>query len=289
MSFSRRVSVIAGVACVLFCFGYIAPGQFATPPVAPTGTTVATSVDGGNPVWTSPGALITGTAGQFLIENDAGSAASFVSPSGDLSCSTTNPGNCLVATMSPGGTTVLTANSTGTLFANVGLPSTPTGAVAVYGSGGALNVRGSGGGGVLTQLGAAGIGTHNSQAITDTIGESFQLRTVSSGVATTIAGVGTPSNFMGHILALVACRAVTAPASGSIGDAWAGTRSITWKNISGTASIVGSVSAIDTQNDTSMSATAFSATVSTNTVLLQIANVSTATVDCSLLLEQLEN
>lgn len=148
-------------------------------------------------------------------------------------------------------------------------------------------LRASGGGLHQTYLVPRGVGTHNSQAQV-TANDVGYLRTVSSGTATTILSFGsdtgttalpTGSSALFHVATV--CRATTAPSGGSIGDMWASDSAFGAKNVGGTVSIVGTVTSLDTNTDTSMSTTAVSATTSGTSVVWQVANVATATVDCT--------
>jgi hypothetical protein len=111
------------------------------------------------------------------------------------------------------------------------------------------------------------------------------LRTVSSGTVTTIITVDGTAGFTNNSNALievsVACRAVTAPTAGAIGDGWMARRSIGARNVSNIATAIGSIASIETHTDTSMSTTACTITASGATMVVQMANVASATIDCT--------
>ena len=153
----------------------------------------------------------------------------------------------------------------------------PASGAILYSSAGAARWRGSGG--ATTQFAAVGTGTVNSQAglvLTDT----GALRTVSDATPTTVYSYATATATSGHFSADTTCRAITAPTAGAIGDTWASKRTASYRNIGGTITIVGTLTALDTDTDTSMSGTAVTATSSGASLLIQVANVASATVDC---------
>ena len=199
---------------------------------------------------------------------------------------TTIPIFSFIAKTTRFGSTVLSSIDTsagaGTGIINVSNAATnptsnPATSFYLYSSGGASFIRGSGG--LLSETSGSGSGGVNSESMTLN-NETYALRTVSTATATTIATLSTASTTSGHITADIVCRAVTAPSAGAIGDTWAGTRTISYRNVSGTVTSVGTIGSVDTDTDTSMASTAASFTPSGTTMLLQMANVSTATVDC---------
>lgn len=111
------------------------------------------------------------------------------------------------------------------------------------------------------------------------------LRTVNSSTATTIVTIDSTAGFLNNSNALIetsiACRAVTAPTAGAIGDGWMARRSIGARNVSNVAAAIGTIASVETHTDTSMSATAATITASGATMLLQLANVASATIDCT--------
>jgi hypothetical protein len=141
----------------------------------------------------------------------------------------------------------------------------------------ALKVRSASG--VITCMASLGTGTVNSQTDKDWVNVG-NVRTVSTATATTLYTWGTTSTTSGRINAAVVCRAVTAPTAGAIGDTWSTDAVASYRNVAGTVTVVGTSLFTNTLTDTSMSTTVASFTVSTTNVLLQVANVASATIDC---------
>jgi lysophospholipase L1-like esterase len=108
-------------------------------------------------------------------------------------------------------------------------------------------------------------------------------QTVSSSTSTQVDDYTTLSGSAASLRFKLACRATTAPSGGAIGDAWLDEVVVAYKNVAGTATLIGSLTA-ETGfpfSSSSMAGTSVSVAVaSSNVVQLSVSNVSTATVIC---------
>ena len=109
-----------------------------------------------------------------------------------------------------------------------------------------------------------------------------RVHSVSSAAPQNVMLYNVPLGSGVHTMTRVVCRAVTAPAGGSIGDTWATNVEVGVRNVGGTATLVGSLTPQTGSpfTDASMAGTSLAASVSTNQFVLQVTNVATATVDC---------
>ena len=112
-------------------------------------------------------------------------------------------------------------------------------------------------------------------------------RTLSSATVTTVCTYVPPVLLTsGYILARCSSKAITAPTSGNIGDFYTTSKSVAFNyNGSGVLTIVGSTNTLDTNSNTSLSTTAFTITTSSGNIVVQVANVASATIDSQVYLE----
>ena len=133
--------------------------------------------------------------------------------------------------------------------------------------------------GAVTTLAPAGSsGTINTQAqIIDV--QVGTARTVSSATVTTVLTLATASTTSGVVSVTCISRAITAPSSGAIGDTYAIVKEFTYRNVAGTLTIVGTNITGAAITDTSVTTTSFTITTSGTNILIQVANVASATID----------
>jgi hypothetical protein len=184
-----------------------------------------------------------------------------------------------------GGLTIGTDNvlRTGTGFGNnqIGFTDATTvdltglaGGVKLFSNANALTaVEASG---FQTVLAPIGTGTHNSQA--QQLGfQAGMLELTHGAAATTIQTVALPTSATsGTYEVTVIGRATTAFTGGAIGDTWAVTTQVTFRNVAGTLTQVGATVTLSTQTDTSMSTNALSYAISGTNILVQITPPSVA-------------
>ena len=198
---------------------------------------------------------------------------------------TTGGGNNNIAGFSYGGLSIGTGGvlQTGSGYGNnqIGLTDATTvdlvglaGGVKLFSNANALTaVEASG---FQTVLAPIGTGTHNSQA--QELGfQAGMLELTHGASATTIQTVALPTSATsGTYEVTVIGRATTAFTGGAIGDTWAVTTQVTFRNVAGTLTQVGSTVTLSTQTDTSMSTNALSFAISGTNILVQITPPSVA-------------
>lgn len=151
---------------------------------------------------------------------------------------------------------------------------------------GATLTRSASGGGILQDVNSGGFefqepahtGTFNTQNGVHNR-YSATLR-ITSATPATIFSVPLSSAENMSVHTWVNCRATTTAGGTTTGDMWSQSKDWAFKNVAGTVSGVGTPTALDTLNDASMSAIASSTTGSGSPIVIQLAGIASATIDC---------
>jgi hypothetical protein len=172
-----------------------------------------------------------------------------------------------------------------TLFKNVGLYSQNTITIAVGSLSidieDSLNIQALAQGTTTTLASPISTGNSNGQTLLDDNSwgeiETSSISPLQVGVYSTINGTS------GYLSIRVSGRAITAPSGGSVNDTWVGEWTVGFRNVGGTATVVGSLTANSGSPfyDTSMAGITLSATSSANLIIFDIAGLS----GCSLIFQ----
>jgi hypothetical protein len=140
------------------------------------------------------------------------------------------------------------------------------------------SVEALGDGTITTLASTITVGADTGQALFDD--SSWGTATANSTTPVNCASYTTESNSSGYIILRISGRCTIAGGGVSVGDTWVGEYTVGFKNISGTASVVGTLTANNGSpfHDSSLAGVSIAISSTTNKIVALVTSVASATV-----------